>query len=162
MQGLPAILLLLNGMHQGIITEEPQTAKVKCALMQLKKYGIIGTLCITTHNDAMGCLTLEPRGALRAGSRVSAEPKLTGQQTKTSFAYMSAMHERGVVYNGYLTGVVILSFSGYEVIVPQPGSWLECGVMTQRWKRLMCAENLLCCSCQIADLVFSVCSHTSA
>ena len=146
-------------MRQGIITEEPQPAKVKCALMQLQKYGI---LRITTHNDAMGCLTLEPRAALRAGPQVPAETKLAGQQTKASFAYMSVMHERAVVYNGYLTGVVILSFLGYEVIVPQPGSWLECGVMTQRWKHLMCAEELLCCSCQIADLFFSVCSHTSA
>ncbi len=67
---------------------------------------------------------------------------------------------RGVVYNEYLTGVVILSFSGYEVIVPQLGSRLECGVMTQRWKRLMCAEELLCCSRQVADLILGVCSHT--
>ena len=128
MQGFPAISLLLNGMSQGLITEEPQPAKVKCALMQFKKCGIIGTLRITTHDDAMGCLTLEPTGALRAGPQVPAVCKLAGQRTKIYLSYISVMHERGVVY---LTGVGVLSFSGYEVIVPQPGSRLECGVMTK-------------------------------
>lgn len=31
--------------------------------------------------------------------------------------------------------------------------------MAQRWKRLMCAEELLCSSRQVGDLVFGICSH---
>ena len=61
--------------------------------------------------------------------------------------------------HGYLAGVVVLPFTSYEVIVPQPGSRLESGIVAQRWKRLMCAEELLCCSRQVGDLVFGICSH---
>jgi len=39
--------------------------------MQLMKYGIIGTLRITTHDDAMGCLSLEPTGGQAPKSQLN-------------------------------------------------------------------------------------------
>ena len=56
-----------------------------------------------------------------------------------------------------LAGVVELPFMCYEVIVPQPGSRLEGGVMTQGRAELICSEEGSGSSGQVGNFVSGIC-----
>ena len=57
----------------------------------------------------------------------------------------------------YLAGIVMLSITRDEVIVPQPGGRLEGGVMAQRWTHLTPSEESPGSACQIADVILGIC-----